>query len=165
MKIHAVLSMLVFLMLFTGCDIFRKIAGRPTSAELEAMKEEIVAADAKIQELKSKQQRQADSLAIVDSIRRMKAEVHTVSEIGALYSTNLDHKYYIIVGAFVKESNAEGMIRTVSDAGYIPVRISINKYTAVGICPSDDIEDAFLLLKGVYREPFCPADVWILVNR
>ena len=57
MKIHAVLSMLVFLMLFTGCDMFRKIAGRPTSAELEAMKEEIVAADAKIQELKSKQQR------------------------------------------------------------------------------------------------------------
>jgi hypothetical protein len=35
---------------------------------------------------------------------------------------------------------------------------------AVGLCPSNNIKDAFEALKKVKKEKFCPADVWVLLN-
>ena len=165
MKTNVVFALMAVLVISSGCDMFRRIAGRPTSADIDAKRQEIAAADARIEALKKKQRMQADSLAIVDSIRQLETDVHTLSEIGELYSTALDHRYYIIVGSFMKYSNAESMLRTASEAGYIPVELRFNGYTAVGLSPADRIEDAFLSLKSVKRESFCPDDVWILVNR
>lgn len=165
MRKIVVLTLLSAMFLASGCDMFRRIAGRPTSAEIEARRQNIEVENAKIEALKKRQQEQADSLAVVDSIRRMETDVHTLSEIGELYTTALDHRYYIIVGSFRKDSNAEAMLRQASDAGYVPVKIAFPGYTAVGVCPADRIEDAFLSLKSIKRENFTPSDVWILVNR
>lgn len=165
MRKIVVLTLLAVMVLASGCDMFRKIAGRPTSSEIEARRQKIEVENAKIEALKKRQQEQADSLAVVDSIRRMETDVHTLSEIGELYTTTLDHRYYIIVGSFRKESNAEAMLKQASDAGYVPVKIDFSGYTSVGVCPADRIEDAFLSLKSIKREKFTPSDVWILVNR
>jgi hypothetical protein len=35
---------------------------------------------------------------------------------------------------------------------------------AVGLCPVNTIADALASLRDVKEEPFCPTDVWILVN-
>ena len=163
MKTNVVLAIVSVLLVCSSCDMFRKIAGRPTSDEIEARRSEAVKKDAMIEALKQRQQ--ADSLAIVDSIRRMETDVLSLSEIGDLYTTTLDHRYYIIVGSFRNGANAEAMLKTASDAGYVPVRIQFGAYTAIGVSPADNIEDAFLSLKSVKRESFSPSDVWILMNR
>ena len=165
MKTNVVLAIVSVLLVCSSCDMFRKIAGRPTSDEIEARRSEAVKKDAMIEALKQRQQAQADSLAIVDSIRRMETDVLSLSEIGDLYTTALDHRYYIIVGSFRNGANAEAMLKTASDAGYVPVRIQFGAYTAIGVSPADNIEDAFLSLKSVKRESFSPSDVWILMNR
>ena len=118
-----------------------------------------------VEALKQRQKACEDSLALVDSIRRMETAVRSLSEVGDLYTTSLDHRYYIIVGAFLKEANADAMLKTASDAGYVPVKIALNGFVAVGVSPADRLGDAFLSLKSVKREDFCPPDVWILVNR
>ena len=165
MKTDKVLALVAVMLVCCSCDMFRKIAGRPTSDELETRRNEILQEEARIEALKQRRQAQEDSLAIVDSIRRMETDVHSLSEIGDLYTTALDHRYYIVVGSFRDEANAESLLKSASEAGYVPVRINLGKFTAVGLCPTDRLTDAFLSLKSVKREWFCPSDVWILVNR
>ena len=95
----------------------------------------------------------------------MRGTILNPSAMGGLYTTKLDFRYYIVVGAFTLRSNAEGLLKRVQDAGYTGTLISFrNGYNAVGVCQTDHLPTAFASLKKVKEEPFCPSDVWILVN-
>ena len=87
------------------------------------------------------------------------------SDIGGLFTTRLDSRYYIVVGSFKSRENAESLLVSVKERGYSPVLISFrNGFNAIGIAPADDLHRIFLSLKKVREEDFCPEDVWILVN-
>ena len=92
MKTEIVLALAVVMFISTSCDMFRKIAGRPTSDEIEARRSEIVRANEKIAALKQRQKACEDSLALVDSIRRMETAVRSLSEVGDLYTTSLESR-------------------------------------------------------------------------
>lgn len=165
--ISIILSMLVTL---TGCDAFRRLAGRPTSAELEQRRIELLAIreaehQARIDSLRVVEQRLADSLATLDSIKQISGTVLNPTKIGGLYTTKLDFRYYIIIGAFQQRSFAERLLTRVQNAGYVGTLISFrNGYNVVGICQSDDLNQINASLRKVREEPFCPSDVWVLVN-
>ena len=62
-------------------------------------------------------------------------------------------------------SNAEALLLKAKGAGYVPALISFNNgMVAVGLCPCSNIVQAKEALKSVKDEPFCPKDVWILIN-
>ena len=167
-------SLYVFLLLaaviLTGCDGFRRLAGRPTSDELARMQEEVLLRreaehQARIDSLRRVEQALTDSLAVLDSLRQMRGTVLNPSAMGGLFTTRLDYRYYIVVGAFTRRSNAEALLERVQKAGYVGTLISFrNGYNAVGICQTDHLPTAFDSLRKVRTEPFCPPDVWILVN-
>lgn len=166
MKKSVFVCLVLLVLSVSGCDMFRRMAGRPTSEELELKRMEIARRQKEIELMKIDQKKQADSLAVLDSLRRMCGAVLNVSELGGVYTTALDSRYYVVVGAFRKQGNADALISRVSDAGYLPVSISFrNGLNAVAVAPSDRVSDALLSLKAVKREDFCPEDVWILVNR
>lgn len=184
-------ALLIVLTLGTGCDAFRKLAGRPTSEDIELKRAEIV----KIKEAE-KQQRiadsialaqkaAADSLAAADSIAaslenaaapeqktprpklggQERGTMLNPAALGGLFTTNLDYHYYIIVGAFKARANAEKMVNIVNEAGYTGTMISFrNGLNAVGVCQTDDMDKAFEGLAKAKKESFCPPDAWILVN-
>jgi len=165
MKKFVPIVLLLSVLLSGSCDTFRKIAGRPTSDELELKKLKIEAQQAEIEALKLEQKRLVDSLAMMDSLRQLSGTVLNLSELGGLYTTSLDFKYYIVVGSFRNRNYAENLLTTVSGAGYSPVLICFrNGLFAVGLTPADKVEDAVANLKAVKEETFCPSDVWILVN-
>ena len=59
----------------------------------------------------------------------------------------------------------EKLFRKVEAAGFTPTLISFrNGYNVVGIYPSNTLADAYQNLLKAKAEPFCPSDVWILVN-
>lgn len=166
MNRSVIFILLASVFILGGCDMFRKLAGRPTSREIELRKTEIARRNTEIKALKLEQKQVADSLALLDSLRQQCSKVKHLSDMGGIYSTDLDSLYYIIVGSFRKDSNADAMIRKTASAGYVPVLISCrNGLNAVGISPANRLEDALLSLKAVKREDFCPSDVWVLVNR
>ena len=87
------------------------------------------------------------------------------TRLGGLFSTKLESRYYVIVGAFKYRSNAEYLLQTAQKAGYKPALINFrNGKMAVGLCPSNNIKDAFEALKKVKKESFCPSDVGVLLN-
>lgn len=161
---------MVSLLSLTGCDMFRRLAGRPTGKELEQMRLEMMQRQEaehreRIDSLRKVEAALADSIAVLDSIRQMHGTILNPSDIGGLFTTRLDSRYYIVVGSFKSRENAESLLVSVKEHGYSPVLISFrNGFNAIGIAPADDLHRIFLSLKKVREEDFCPEDVWILVN-
>ncbi len=166
MKRIVVLILLVASFSFVSCDAFRKLAGRPTSDDIEA----IIEASRKEQEEARRQiaeieKAYADSLAVLDSLRQLGGTVLSTSKIGGLYTTKLDYRYYVVVGAFKQRTLAERLLVKVNDSGYVGTIISFrNGFNAVAMCPSQSLARVFESLSKVKGEDFCPEDVWILVN-
>ena len=154
-----------------GCDLFRSLAGRPTAEELELMRIEKLKAEeavrqARIDSLARRQAELEDSLAIMDSLAQIRGTILNPSEMGGLFTTRLDSRYYIVVGSFRSRHNAEALFSTVSEKGYSPILVNFrNGFNSIAISPTDSLREAFRSLKSVKEEAFCPDDVWILVNR
>ena len=154
----------------TGCDFMRKLAGRPTSEEIEKIRVEKLLAEeaalkASLDSLKAEKQSVQDSIDALEMFVQQGGTVLNPSKLGGLYTTKLQYKYYVIIGAFRTRSNAEALFNTAEKAGYKPVLISFRHgLLAVGLTPADECKNAMEMVKTIKLEPFCPADVWILVN-
>ena len=170
MKKSMILMLMVALPLVTGCDFFRKLAGRPTSEDIENKRVAIMRADeaahqARLDSINMEHQKVVDSIATMDSIRQQGGTIINPASLGGLSATVLNARYYIIVGSFRTRANAEALFDKVSQLGYAPSLLTFrNGLIAVGISPSDNIRDIHSMLKKVRIEKFCPSDVWILVN-
>jgi len=173
-KIFLVIAILIGLLSVNSCDFFRKIAGRPTSKEIEEKAElierELIEREQKAEKerldsIKLAQQKIADSIAVMDSLKQMNGSMRNPAKLGGLSTSQLDKKYYIVIGAFRQKSNAELLSSNVEKAGYPSTIISFrNGYNAVGVCPSNSLPDTYRKLRSLQQEKFCPADAWILVN-
>ena len=170
MKKIMIVLMGLSLFAVTGCDFFRQLAGRPTSADIEAKRLEILiaeqqAAQARLDSLMKQQQIAQDSLAALDSIAQYGGTILNPAKLGGLFATRLEARYYVIVGAFRVRANAENLLLKAKTAGYEPALISFNTgLIAVGLCPCSNVVDAKDALKKVKTEKFCPKDVWVLLN-
>ena len=171
-----ILYLVLALSVLTGCDGFRRLAGRPTSADLarkraileqwEAYHRQAAADSLRLAELAEvARQEAADSLAALDSLQQIDGKMLDLKAMGGVSDSGLDNRYYIIVGSFANSDNAEAYLRRSREAGYagtlIPFR---NGYTAVGVCPTDHLPTAISSLKTVRSESLFPADAWILSN-
>ena len=172
MKKSSILLVVVSLLCLTGCDFMRKLAGRPTSEDVELKRVEILRAEeaalqARLDSLRNVEQRMIqDSLNVLDSIRQLGGSILNPAAMGGLFATKLESRYYIILGSFRTRSNAEALFNVAKAAGYKPALISFGKggLIAVGVSPVNRLSDAYVALNGVKKESFCPKDVWILVN-
>ena len=164
---------LVFLsaaLIVSGCDFMRKVAGRPTSADLEAMvaareQEEARAARA----LQERQQRerelqyQADSLLAVQTMEGI--VMNRLSDLNVRVTTELPAKYHVVLGAFSDASNADNLISRLKEAGY---EASAMRYrsgkTAVLACCTDSFVELGKSFASLQKENYCPKDVWVIVK-
>ena len=172
MKKSYILLIVMALLSLTGCDFMRKLAGRPTSQDVENKSIEILRAEeaalqARLDSLRNVEKRMIqDSLNALDSIRQLGGSILNPASLGGLFATKLEARYYIILGSFRARANAEALFKVAKEAGYKPALISFGKggLIAVGVCPVNKLPDAFVALNSVKKESFCPKDVWILVN-
>ena len=152
------------------CDFMRKVAGRPTSADLQAMvaareQEEARAARA----LQERQQRekelqyQADSLLAVQTMEGI--VMNRLSDLNVRVTTELPAKYNVVLGAFSDASNADNLISRLKEAGY---EASAMRYrsgkTAVLACCTDSFVELGKSFASLQKENYCPKDVWVIVK-
>ncbi len=160
----------VVAMLATGCDFFRRLAGRPTSADIAAKIERIRAAvqaceAARLDSIRRVEQRRADSLAVLDSIQREGDRMWRPERLGGLTVASLPARYYLVVGAFASMDNAERFSDQLAQRGYPAEIIAFrNGYNAVAVCKTDDITEMYASLRQLKRQDFCPPNVWILTS-
>lgn len=185
MKKSYILAMLVVMFTLAGCDFFRKVAGRPTSADIEVKKGQI----ARVEEEKAeaaREQARLDSLAAaverqrleeqkkisdsLDAHATLKAKgcmMYDLASLKGLSSGELEHRYYMIVGSFRDAGNADKfMSKVAEDPSMQPVRVSFRTgMIAVGVCPRNKIVEMASVIDEVRGKSYCPKDAWILVNR
>ena len=184
MKKSYIFILLALLLTVSGCDFFRKVAGRPTTEDIEAKKVEIARVEREKAEAVREQER-LDSLRAVRERARIAEEValrdslaapvalkergcimYDLSSLKGLASGELEHRYYVIVGSFRDGANADRFIRKIAaDSVMQPVKVHFRTgMIAVGVCPRNKIAEMPSVVDEVRTRSFCPKDAWILVN-
>lgn len=165
--VRSILVLLLAAVLLSGCDFFRKIAGRPLSADIEAKREliqcEQAAHQRRLAALDSLNKHIADSLAHLDSIKLSSKAVIASRPLSQNTLSQLIHQYYIIIGAFGQASNADKAVLKASTEGLDPIIIEYaNGTKAVGVKATDKLSEAYILLDQVVK---LYPDAWILNNK
>ena len=160
--LHLVVVLSTVVLTTTGCDFFRKLAGRPTSTDIEAMRQAIA-----LREEAKVQAAQTDSIPVVPDTVAAKPEVKTAPAKETVPSSSQVNdgkkRYYIIVASFSKVENAERCAERMAGRGYPGELLNFKGgYTAVGVLGTDDMQEAQASLKELKRQDFCPQGVWIL---
>ena len=137
----------------TGCDFFRRLAGRPDSewieAKAESIRQEEEALRVRQDSLEKARKAIADSLAAADSVRL----------------ANHRYRFVIILGSFSSKENAERYVEEIEAKGYKGELLTFRNSTAVGVCQTDDEAQAKKSLEEVQRQDFCPKGAWILERK
>ena len=137
----------------TGCDFFRRLAGRPDSewieAKAEAIRQEEEALRIRQDSLERARKAEADSLAAADSVRL----------------ANHRYRFCVILGSFSSKENAERYVEEIAAKGYKCELLTFRNSTAVGVCPTDDEAQAKKSLSELQRQDFCPSGAWILERK
>lgn len=137
----------------TGCDFFRRLAGRPDSewieAKAEAIRQEEEALRIRQDSLERARKAEADSLAAADSVRL----------------ANHRYRFCVILGSFSSKENAERYVEEIAAKGYKCELLTFRNSTAVGVCPTDDEAQAKKSLEELQRQDFCPKGAWILERK
>lgn len=167
--ISAALLAILGVALLQGCDAFRRLAGRPTSDEIEAKRQLILAEEAahqaRIDSLSRVEKAKADSLSMLERFKESGEMFLSVSSLRRADALKLSKRYYIVVGAFSNVDNASWLASKIENAGYSVEKIPYgNGFTAVGAAGTDSLAHLWDNLQKVRTESFCPKDVWILVN-
>lgn len=137
----------------TGCDFFRRLAGRPDSewieAKAEAIRQEEEALRIRQDSLERARKAEADSLAAADSVRL----------------ANHRYRFCVILGSFSSKENAERYVEEIAAKGYKCELLTFRNSTAVGVCPTDDEAQVKKSLSELQRQDFCPNGAWILERK
>ena len=137
----------------TGCDFFRSLAGRPTSSEIEAKREVI--------RLKTAMEQAPEVRDTVPA--EVQAKEETPAEPVQSVVKEGKKRFYIVMASFSSVENASKYAERLSSKGYKTEFLGFKGgYTAVGICGTDDEEEAKVSLREVKRQDFCPEGVWII---
>ena len=151
-----------------SCDMFRSLAGRPTSDQIEQKKVLIAlrqkAEQARLDSLEKAEKHIADSLAAIDSIRGCGMLLRTPADARGLSSIGLEKKYYVILGTFSERANAESFSRKFpldSEPAIFRLR---NGFSVVTACQSDDPIAFYARLKQLREAKLCSSDAWVFFN-
>lgn len=172
MKRSYVLIFLFVMLTVTGCDFFRRVAGRPTSDVIEMKRLEMIW-DMEEKAAKEKaykdsvgriEQAMKDSVSACGYIEQNRISVIEPQKLGGIYTKDLCSGYYVVMGSFKSRYNADAFFKKVKATGdYSPVYITFrNGMVAVAACHSMKVQDVVASLKELKKQPFCPPDAWIL---
>ncbi len=171
MRKSVLLLMSIMLVSLTGCEFVRAVAGRPSAKDIEAKRIAIIKAEEEALQNRLDSIRIAgekvisDSLAAYDYFMTGNVIVSGPERIGGLSGTELEFRYYIIVGAFRDTANARNLFDLASEKGYIPALInSRGGMVVVGLAPDNRIAAVRESYEKLRAESFCPKEAWILVN-
>ena len=176
-RITLLCAFALLLQVTVGCDFFRAVAGRPTSAEL-VEKQHLDAAKAAAEQLAQAREqavrdsvaalerRHADSLAAETFFREGKVSRIRAASLPGLSTADLPFRYCVVLASLSLPENAEQFRARLQAAGYEPVvmKYARRQTSLVGVGPTDDFGAVRQTYEKVRAEKFCPKDAWIFIK-
>lgn len=166
-KLILLICLLASLLMLTGCDFLRTVAGRPTSADLQAKLESInrtaseraAAANKAVAAAQDTLKHNTDS---ADSAGEIREQAPAAQEQTADTAQQVSSRppYYVIVGTFSVSENAENYSRELQEKGYNAKAFPSRGMVAVGVYPDDPSVPSDVFLSKVLADPSFPRDSW-----
>lgn len=175
--IQTVLILIPVALAATGCDFFRKLAGRPTSDQIAAMAEAIrLEESARIADSlrKALAEPQEDSAAIAPAPSTPAAQAAstptasspvtaTTTPAAAAPAPAGDLKrFYVVMASFGNSANANKYASILEAKGYPATILKRGSYQVVAVCGTDDEAAIKQSFDEIRRQDFCPQGVWII---
>lgn len=176
MKKALILSLLLTALTVTGCDFIRQVAGRPTAAQVEEIRQERLRAEAQRRQAREDslariRQHRLDSLDareafLQDSVSRTHGLLIRPARLGGLTAASRpEARYSIVIAAFRTKAYADRKVQSCVQEGYpssvLTFRSGLN---AVALCPSDSLRIVMDNMNELRQKGICPKEGWILVN-
>ena len=172
--IQTVLILIPVALAATGCDFFRKLAGRPTSDQIAAMAEAIrLEESARIADSlrKALAEPQEDSVAIAPATATQAASTPTASSPVTAATTPATvapapagdlKRFYVVMASFGNSANANKYASILEAKGYPATILKRGSYQVVAVCGTDDEAAIKQSFDEIRRQDFCPQGVWII---
>ena len=175
--IQTVLILIPVALAATGCDFFRKLAGRPTSDQIAAMAEAIrLEESARIADSlrKALAEPQEDSAATTPATATPAAQAAstptasspvtaTTAPAAAAPAPAGDLKrFYVVMASFGNSANANKYASILEAKGYPATILKRGSYQVVAVCGTDDEAAIKQSFDEIRRQDFCPQGVWII---
>ena len=182
--IQTVLILIPVALAATGCDFFRKLAGRPTSDQIAAMAEAIrLEESARIADSlrKALAEPQEDSAAIAPAPATpatQAASTPTASSPVTATTTPATapsapataapapagdlKRFYVVMASFGNSANANKYASILEAKGYPATILKRGSYQVVAVCGTDDEAAIKQSFDEIRRQDFCPQGVWII---
>jgi len=187
--IQTVLILIPVALAATGCDFFRKLAGRPTSDQIAAMAEAIrLEESARIADSlrKALAEPQEDSAAIAPAPSTPAAQAAstptasspvtaTTTPAAAAPATAPSapataapapagdlKRFYVVMASFGNSANANKYASILEAKGYPATILKRGSYQVVAVCGTDDEAAIKQSFDEIRRQDFCPQGVWII---
>ncbi|MCF0172528.1 MAG: SPOR domain-containing protein [Bacteroidales bacterium] len=148
-----------------GCDFIRASLGKPTSGDIAALRLE------KESRIRSEMQRDSLEKAAADTLRQegggqdgdeMAETPVQPAPAAASAPTNLDRKYYVVLGCFKDAEKAASLTKLLKQNGYEALTVPFRGgFSAVLYGGSDTVEEAGRHKTELENLDFCPPDMWI----
>ena len=172
--IQTVLILIPVALAATGCDFFRKLAGRPTSDQIAAMAEAIrLEESARIADSlrKALAEPQEDSAAIAPAPATQAASTPTASSPVTAATTPAAaapapagdlKRFYVVMASFGNSANANKYASILEAKGYPATILKRGSYQVVAVCGTDDEAAIKQSFDEIRRQDFCFLVVWII---
>lgn len=172
--IKTVLILIPVALAATGCDFFRKLAGRPTSDQIAAMAEAIrLEESARIADSlrKALAEPQEDSAATTPAPAAQAASTPTASSPVTAATTPAAaapapagdlKRFYVVMASFGNSANANKYASILEAKGYPATILKRGSYQVVAVCGTDDEAAIKQSFDEIRRQDFCPQGVWII---
>jgi Uncharacterized protein conserved in bacteria len=175
--IQTVLILIPVALAATGCDFFRKLAGRPTSDQIAAMAEAIRLeesariADSLRKTLAAPQEDSAATTPAPATPAAQAASTPTASSPVTAATTPAAaapapagdlKRFYVVMASFGNSANANKYASILEAKGYPATILKRGSYQVVAVCGTDDEAAIKQSFDEIRRQDFCPQGVWII---
>ncbi len=157
-----------FFLNITSCDFLRRVAGRPTSEDIEA----------KAKAIGLKQKRMDDSLRLEAQMEKKRLDslkkIDFIKACGIKFSevfyygeplVPLEHRFHLVTGVFKTDRMLDRHVADMNAAGYECTLINFaGGARAVAICSTDSIDELSSTVVRAENERATPIDAWVHVN-
>lgn len=165
-----ILFVLLILFGFQSCDFLRKLAGRPSSYDIEIKKQKIELALKREKEIADSIEREeklrlafiADSLSVLDSLKNENCFIRTQKETGRIAGGSLPARYWIVTGAFRNEENVRRRILRLNSSGFEAESVTLGTGLKLVITsPANSLRDIYSEYLRYKASDLSSPDVWI----
>ena len=147
--IQTVLILIPVALAATGCDFFRKLAGRPTSDQIAAMAEAIRLASSPV------------TATTTPSAAAPAAAASAPATAAPAPAGDLK-RFYVVMASFGNSANANKYASILEAKGYPATILKRGSYQVVAVCGTDDEAAIKQSFDEIRRQDFCPQGVWII---